>query len=562
MNSIIAVRGRIFTQHPIMSFTFALLCMIVMLPFSGYAQFTSPIKVELVNQTSSSSEKAELEFVFEAPENVHIYSTEDKFLKLVTEESVGLGTADLILPKLKPFKNFDGAMLDVIEHDETVVVHIPFTGQAGEGWSFKGYLQYQGCSDTTCFPPSRKAVNLNGTIPSSMAGTPQVAQAAIAPPSVPPASKGLLLMLLGAFGAGLLLSLTPCVYPMIGITVAVIGGKDATKRQTILRTFAYVLGLSLVYAIIGVIVASVGSAAAAFFRSTWVLVPIGAIFVFLGLSMFDVFMLQTPSFISSRASRFKANGVAGSFLVGAVSAFVVGPCVSGPVLGLISYVATTGNRLAGFALFFALAWGMGLILFVAGTASTALPKSGEWMEKVKHLLGVVLIWAAFYFTRPLTGEGVFVAANIVAVALALQALGLLRFPEYTDRLKQTGRFALGVAILGISSYVFLPSAAKPERKDTIVLSEELASEKPVLLDFSASWCSICKEIERTTLKEPEVMKALEEYNFVKVDYDSNPDLVKQFGIIGPPAFIFVDKDGSINGEIAVTGETLKKRLVN
>jgi thiol:disulfide interchange protein DsbD len=370
-------------------------------------------------------------------------------------------------------------------------------------------------------------------------------------------------MLLTAFGGGILLSLTPCVYPMIGITVAVIGGQNTSKGTTIRRTFAYVLGLSLVYALLGVLVASIGSSAASFFRSPWVLIPIGMIFVLLGLSMFDLFTLQTPSAVSSKVTRLKINNVGGAFLVGGLSAFAVGPCVSGPVLGLITYVATTGNQITGFWLLFALAWGMSLILFIAGTASSALPRSGMWMERIKHTLGVVLIWAAFYFTRPVVGETGFTIASIIAVALGLQALGLLKLPEGQSGWKPMLRLGVSVLVLGIGIYIILPDKNQTPAPDKqIELSKVLQQEQPVILDFRAPWCTICKEIEETTLQEPAVQKALEDYHFVKVDYDSNPHLVEKFNIIGPPAFVFLNSKGEQKGDTLVTGNALKARLLD
>lgn len=500
---------------------------------------------------------------------VHVYSAEENFFNIATTKNSNITVETIRKSAVKPYENFDGSIVDVFDGDATIVVGYRYDGTPGQEWNFEGYVQFQGCTDTTCYPPQKVPFSFSGTIPDSVDSLSETATKHVTVDESPYA-RGLWWGILGAFVAGMLLSLTPCVYPMVGITVAVIGAKNASRKESIILTFLYVLGLSVVYAVVGVIVASVGSAAASFFRSAWVLVPIGIIFILLGLSMFDVFALQTSSALSvkvqSLAGRFKGS-YGGTFLLGALSAFVVGPCVSGPLISLITFVATTGNVVHGFAYFFALAWGMGMLLFVAGTAAGALPRAGGWMEKIKHTIGIVLIWAAFYFTRPIVGETVFVTANIVALAVGLNALGVLDIGAASKSRRGFVGLIIGLAVLCCTVYYTVGSLKHGEsiqnQSAKVDLERIVAqSEKPIILDFTAPWCTICKEIKETVLDAPHIQTQLEQkFTFVEVDYDANPELVKRFDIIGPPAFVFLDASGMQLGSISVTGEELKERIL-
>ncbi|MFC1582393.1 protein-disulfide reductase DsbD family protein [Planctomycetota bacterium] len=533
--------------------------------------FLSPVTVDIERIQPGPDSAVEVRLALNVGEGIHVYATAEQFFEIKEEVSQGLGALETELPPTKPFL-FDTRIIPVFEGSRVIIkLRKPYAGRSGEPWVFKGHLQYQACSDTTCFPAATKTFEFSGTIPEGVSSAPA---AEVVPPAAekgeaPFYKRGLFLGILFSFLAGLGLGLTPCVYPMVGITVAIIGSGSSSRKHTMFLTAVYVLGLSLVYGLIGVIIASAGDkahAASQFLRSAWVLVPIGIIFVGLGLSMFDLFTLQTPSSLAGRIQ--KAGGklrgsVWGTFLMGALSSFVVGPCISGPLLGLIFFVIQTGEKLRGFAYFFALAWGMGIILFMAGAFSGALPKAGAWMQRVKHVLGIVLIWAAFYFTRGLIGETVYWTASIVAVALGLNALGLFGIPS-----GQGARKALPAAIAGIllfGGFVYFVSShteapVKPAM-ETVDLEDLLAkAERPVVLDFTAPWCKICEVIEKKVLLRPDMQPQLAKFELVKVDFDNNEALRARFNIIGPPAYIFVDRNGNQIGETTVTAENLEERL--
>jgi thiol:disulfide interchange protein DsbD len=523
---------------------------------------------------------------FDIADGYHVYADPEKFnFKLITASGVG-NDFELVLPPTKmirdPFSGFTPTRIEVFEGQKRAEIRFPPLPSItdNQNWRIHGELSYQACSESICLPPETLQINVATNAPNppmqnelktSGAGGNEGLRTGD-PDTSTWQSRSLLLGILAAFAAGVALSLTPCVYPMIGITVAVIGGQQASRGRTLILTLIYVLGLSLTYAAAGVIVASLGSTAADFFRSPWVLGTIACVFILLGLSMFDLFSIATPAFLNQRLQKIGGNGSAlGVLLMGCLSAFVVGPCVSAPLIGLITFVATTGDRFVGFVYFFALAWGMGAILFLAGAASGMLPRSGDWMIRIKHAIGVVIFWAAAYFVRPVAGEILFYAATLALPPTLLFVLGAFQLPSPEDeqrvKLRKTSIFLAALALVVVfnaQTLIRLDSegAALGGGTETyrIDLSTELAQGKPVLLDFWAPWCAICKEIERDVLNDPELQDELAELNLVKVHYDYNPELKKRFELIGPPAFVVLAPDNEQRSPVLVGKDELRKYI--
>jgi thiol:disulfide interchange protein DsbD len=560
-------RDSLFRNLPrLLPLAVALLLAMPRLPAAPAA--APPIQVEAVlAQEPAPGRPLRIEFRFQIAPGVHVYAAESHFFKIAGTAAVNLGEMTLELPATKAIPDLladaPGATVRALEGEATVTVTRPLARTApGNGWRFAGSLRYQGCTDTACFPPKAIPFDFSGTA----AAIPD------APPPAPPGAAagtggswgghGLLAGAALAFLAGLALSLTPCVYPMLGITVAVIGGRGASRKRTLWLTFWYVLGLALAYAAAGTAIALLGQSVAGFLRSAWVLGPVGILFLLMGLSMFDLFTLATPAALAARLQGIGRQGTApGVFAMGGLSAFVVGPCMSAPLLGLVTYVATTGEWLRGFLLFFALAWGIGAVLFLAGGATALLPKAGAWMEAVKHALGMVLVWGAFYFTRPLIGETAFLTATLVCLAAGFALIGWLRLPEPAvaesapRRRRRAGpwlRLALALALLTAATWHVLAglaadAAAGPAAAGPVDLAAELAAGRPVVLDFTAPWCGNCKVIEKAVLKRPDMQPHLARFNLVKVDFDANPGLVKRYNIAAPPAFLFLDAAGVPEG---------------
>jgi len=516
-----------------------------------------PVEVKIEIKKSSDPDFFEMFINMKIMPGVHVYSSKDQFFNIHDEIVEGLGKAEIVFPATKEYRDFDGKTIEVFSGTSRIIVKRPYLNKNMD-FKLSGSFSFQACDDKICYQPKNIKYNFKETY----SGYRKVVDNR---PKLPFYEKGLFLGIIASFAAGVLLSLTPCVYPMAGITAAVIGrARVKNKKEAFLLTFIYVFGLSFVYALAGVMVALFGSTVASFMRSAWVLVPIGIIFIILGASMFDMFFIQTPSFLSSKIQSFsfnKNNSISGIFIIGALSAFVVGPCISGPLLGLIGYIASTGSVVKGFAYLFFLAWGMSLILFVVGVFSGFLPSAGVWMEKIKHLIGIVLMWAAFYFMRPITGDSIFYSANIVFLALGLAETGLLRISD-VSRIKKAFGILTGILILGCAVFYTLNINESRHIKGDykIEFSNILKSEKPVILDFTAPWCVNCKKIEKETFSRSDIQERLQRFNLVRVDFDSNMNLVKRYRVIGPPAIIFIDKQGNQEGEIIVTGKEFERRL--
>lgn len=385
------------------------------------------------------------------------------------------------------------------------------------------------------------------------------------------------------FGFGLLLALTPCVFPMIPILSGIIvgQGQSLTKTHGFLLSFAYVQGMALTYAAAGVAAALSGTMLSSALQNPWVLGGFALVFVLLALSMFGFYDLQLPSALQSRlserANRFQGGRITGVFLMGALSAVIVGPCVAAPLAGALLYIGQTGDVwLGGFALY-AMALGMGVPLLLVGVAGgTLLPRAGAWMKAVKAFLGVTLLAVALWLVTPVIPEAASMlgwAALFIVSAIYLHALDPL--PAGASGWK---KFWKGVGVLALVYGVALllgtlagsrdplqplagfraaaSSAALPQgaglafRKVRAAEFDRVLNEvrgQPVMVDFYADWCVSCKEMERFTFSDARVVARLANVALVKVDVTANDEadraLLERFKLFGPPAILFFDAQG-------------------
>ncbi len=518
---------------------------------------------------------------------IHLYH---RSLRFEWSDLQGVGQPEVWLPPgtemPDPLDPAGDGTISVYEEAFTVTAVFPVTGAAGDRLVLRGPLHYQGCTDQVCYPPASAAFDhsetlvpgtglsvLPGRAPDTQTGpSPRtyVATEEPEPEDARPAVLKWVSALVGAFVAGLLLSLTPCVYPMIPITAAVVAGATARgasaegERRPTGRAFVasliYVLGLSLVYALLGLASASAGAVFGSWLQSPAVLVPIAVVFLFLALVMLGAARLELPAGLGARLQGLGARGgFFGVFLVGAGAGLVASPCVSAPLAALLIEIARTGDRWLGVWTRFSLAWGMGVILVVAGTFSAALlPKAGVWMFAVKNLFGFVMLWAAVWVLRPLLGMDLYrLAAGLTVLAAVVYLGGLDALTGQSTMLQRTKRFAGLVALVGGMLYVVLglggvlglewlgdggstqtSQAGIPfVEADAQALDSALASGRPVLVDFHAAWCTFCREMERTTFREPEVVEEAARFVTLKVDVDHNPDLVARYRIVGVPTVL-------------------------
>jgi thiol:disulfide interchange protein DsbD len=340
------------------------------------------------------------------------------------------------------------------------------------------------------------------------------------------AGKSLPLLLAIVFVSGLALNLTPCVYPLIPITMSFFAKQDGGggKGRTFALALSYVLGMSVTYSALGVFAALSGSLFGAWLQKPVVLVGVAAIILALALSMFGLFEIQAPHAITDRSG--SKSGVLGAATMGLFVGFVAAPCIGPFVLSLLTFVASTGSPAAGFGLFFTLAMGLGLPYLVLGTASASLrklPRSGEWMVAVKKVFGFALLALAVWFLRPLLPERVFTAA--IAVPLLVGGLYLLVFEKSGRALGwfRALKVAAAMIFLAAGAVFALPQGAKkakdlhfqPYTEEAVAAAR--AAGKPVIIDIFADRCLPCKELGKSTFTDAKVVAALDGWVLLKAD---------------------------------------------
>ena len=374
------------------------------------------------------------------------------------------------------------------------------------------------------------------------------------------------------FIAGLATSLTPCVYPMIAITVSVFGARQAESRsKAALLSSAFVLGIAALFTPLGVISALTGSAFGSLLASPWVVGALAALFTIMALSMFGLFDIALPSALQNKLAEAGGFGVRGAFVLGFVNGLIAAPC-TGPVLAvLLTWVATTGNVGFGALALFVYAIGIGVLFWVVGTFAITLPKSGHWIEWTKSIFGIAMLALAFYYLRgflPYPRPEVR-DATWLAVALGLLAGGIIvgavhlsfRGGSAGQRLRKGVGIAACVAgLLGAVGYAeALPPGSHITWTEDFQVgkSTALSQGRPMLVDFGADWCGACQELERDVLSDPRVVAEAQRFVTVRVDLstdkatDEKWALLKDYEQPGLPLVVLHHSDGS--EAVRVTG---------
>lgn len=380
----------------------------------------------------------------------------------------------------------------------------------------------------------------------------------------PPGTRtglGLVWTLLGVFVGGLALNLTPCVYPLIPITVSFFGGRSGLhsgphRGRLAIHGLLYIGGLALTNSLLGVFAALTGGLMGGMLQHPWVLAGIALVLLGLALSMFGVWELKLPAGLNQMASR-SFGGYGGSFFMGLTVGVVAAPCIGPFILGLLAWVATTGNPWLGFLIFFILSLGLGTPLFVLVLFSgqlQRLPKSGAWMLWVRKLLGWILVGMALYFLRPLSGEPA--ATLLMAGALGAAALHL----GGLDRTPAAGRLFAGVKMVVLMSGLFMAvllsgtwllagPGVQWESWSETRLEEAHRQQQPVVVDFYAAWCAPCRELDRIVFHHAPVVALSRRFLMIKVDLTRggvalHDELVARYDIRGVPTIVFLDENGA------------------
>jgi thiol:disulfide interchange protein DsbD len=607
---------------------------LVILSVPGAAQDMEGFRFTVQPERLAVPAGAHSQLVLEAIADPGYYLYQDMF-SLQMESPEGIVFAKPVYPSAHA-KYDPNTETEKMVYDGTTRIPLTFEVKAGapqEG-TIKILVNFQGCSPTLCYLPQvmtlavpyrlsaaavpaiRPQVPAAAAEPAPAAPTtpvpppapaagpssakPGTSASSATPGGAPPAAPEkedrfrtliqsnyfLAFLLVFVFGIGT--SFTPCVYPIIPITISLFGARGAeSKFKGFLLSLIYVQGICLVYSILGVASALSGAVFGQFMSNPWVVGVIVTIFLALGLFMAGIFQFNLPSSIQTKASKVGGKGFVGAFTMGMVAGIIAAPCTGPALAGVLTYVSTTQNAVLGFFLLYTYSLGFGLLFIVLGTFSTLihkLPKSGEWMEIVKGVFAVLMFTAGWYFLRNILpalnfeflSRQTLVIAGPLLLLLGWQTRGL-RIDFHGAALRQILRKTITLLILTLGLIFMILALLRPEPifgtahlETTAPLAEVTWSHdledalsrariegKPVMVDFYADWCSACIELDKFTYTDPAVVEELKRFRAVKVDMTRplprDARLKATYGIVGLPVVAFYDSRGRLLESPRVTG---------
>ncbi len=526
-------------------------------------------------------------------DKIYVY---DEYLKyhIIKPKEVDLDK-DIKRPKPENFHDF------IVHRGKDIKVNIPLSlikEKVGDG-KFTLQIDYQGCSEKgLCYQPLHKTFTFstkNSTAQTATKTTPvqqTPAQDVSEEDQIVNALKGgsLLTILSLFFGFGLLLSLTPCIFPMIPILSSIIVSQSTQDKQMsvsrgLFLSSIYVLSMAVAYTIAGVMAGLFGANIQTALQNPWVLSLFALLFVALAFSMFGYYEIQLPQALQSKITKTSDSakgkgGLLGVAIMGFLSALIVGPCVAPALAGALVYIGQTGDALLGGAALFVMSLGMGVPLLIVGAgADKFMPRPGGWMTLVSQIFGVVMLGVAIWMLERIippavtlflwgllfSGSAIYMGALepfkegianekklIKVFGIVLLLIGLLEivgtFTGASNPLKPLEK---------LTSSTVLNSQTTTQNKTQFKIIKNIAqlkeavknSKKPVMLDFSADWCAACKELEHNTFSNPKVEKLMSNFTLLRADVTQNSDedkaLLKKFNLFGPPALIFYDTNGKM-----------------
>ncbi|MCU9955356.1 protein-disulfide reductase DsbD [Burkholderia sp. BKH01] len=544
---------------------------------------------------SASESPGQVDVRFKVANGYYLYR--ERFAFAVKSGQATLGEPQLPAGHVK----FDQTFQKNVEtYRDEVVVHVPVKQASGP---FQLAVTSQGCADEgICYPPAEHVVKVDGAALGAAASSSgdtaaagnwfdKVTSADFAQSLLE--GHGFFTIVALYFVAGVVLSLLPCSYPMIPIVSAIIIGQGtrATHARGLALSLTYVVGMALVYTVLGIAAALVGQSLGAWLQNPWVLGAFGVLLTAFAVSLISGKDIALPERWQNGAAEASSARQGGHFVavaaMGALSALVVGACMTAPLFAVLAFIAHTGNALLGGAALFAMGLGLGVPLLVVGVgAGTVLPRAGAWMDGVKVFFGIVLLAAALWIVWPVLAGGLKMVLAALWLLVAAAALGLFTPNAGAASIwRRLGRgLGAALAIWAATLLVGLAAGSTDPIKPLAVLaartvasggaaaaagqdgpafasvrsSGELdtllkASGRPVMLDFYADWCVSCKEMEHLTFTDARVQARLAQLHLVRADVTANnPDdqaLLKRFNLFGPPGIIFFDRSGNEIGRV-------------
>jgi thiol:disulfide interchange protein DsbD len=617
-----------------------------LMPIALTAQASDDIiTVKLISSVDKlqpgAANRLALEIQIKAPYHINSVELTEEYMiptsvSLTGPEGVDFGKLEFPEAVLKTL-SFSDTPLSVYEGTLRVFSTITLPGSFdGREITVTGAVGYQACDDQACLPPAElefrqafpvaakgelvtvinlpifasaplamKAVEAEGA-KQQQTGTERLGSESAAAQKTEEATaieegafsstveeRGLLLTFILIFLGGLGLNLTPCVYPLIPITIGYFGGQAQGRKGGVFsHAVLYVLGMALTYSTLGVIAALTGSLFGGAMQNPIVLILVAIVMVALALSMFNLYEFRLPSFLTKLAGGGQ-KGYFGTLLMGLTVGLVAAPCIGPFVLGLLTYVGARGQVLLGFLMFFVLALGLGLpFLFLAVFSGSLdrLPRSGLWMVWVRTIFGFVLLGMAVYFLRPIFPDTLFYHLTLAIILLVggiylawlepskiggkvfpllRQLIGILFFAG-----------ALILTVQGVREYVRESLQKAPSAGGSVLpsggiqwasysddkLEQAAAEARPVLMDFYADWCIPCKELDKQTFAQPEVVEMSRNFVMLKVDLTSSSNFVSarlknQFQIKGVPTLVLLKPDGSEAVDLRIVGFVKKEKLL-
>ncbi|ABB44176.1 Protein-disulfide reductase [Sulfurimonas denitrificans DSM 1251] len=545
--------------------------------------------------SATLNEKTQLEARIELGKDIYLY---EEAIKLELKNSDGIKIKDIVSPK------------SVEHHGDKVFLESPtFLITLSKDSHVSGIknitldLSFQGCSEQgLCYEPDTKSFTFD--IDSSKLEVDKDNLSKIEIKTEAKVEKkelsesdsiadtikdGSIALILATFlGFGLLLALTPCTFPMIPIISGIIisQGEGITTKKAFMLSLVYVLAMAAAYTIAGVLAGLFGSNLQASLQAPWAIYTFSAIFVALALSMFGFYELKLPdSFVAKISSNRSSNrnGYVGVAIMGFLSALIVGPCVAAPLAGALVYIGQTGDALLGGAALFAMSIGMGLPLILVGvSAGKFMPRPGAWMTMVSAVFGVMMLGVAIWMLERVVDE------SIIALLSVMLGIGFATYFGAFDKEAHVFRRTISILVFiySVSLFVGLMAGAvnmqKPleflksssngsaqsvksahlDFKNVTTISElDLLLNKnigkKIILDFSAEWCAVCKELDKKTFSDEAVKAKMSEFVLIRADVTQNSDeqkaLSKKYGVFGPPVIIFFDKESNVISSKTVVG---------